>query len=142
MSTTYISIANLQKYDTLLKEFIVDGWYKKGEIDTFIETIEETEENFIDKTVDDLVNYYTKSETYSQEEVNSLISTIPMFAILVVDELPTEDISTTTIYLLRSSEEEQDNLFTEWIYVEDAWEKLGEQNIDFSDYILYDYWNI
>ena len=133
MATTYVSMANLTKYDGLLKQYIVDGWYDKTEIDDFISIIEDREANFIDKTVNDLVNYYTKSETYTKTEVNTLVSAIPKFAIVVVDELPTEDISPTTIYLLRSGEEEH-NLFTEYIYVDNAWEMLGAQKIDLSDY--------
>lgn len=133
MATTYISIANLQKYDLLLKDYIAEGYYDKDEVDAFIATIEETEESFITKSVNDLVNYYTKSETYTKTEVNTLVSEIPKFAIVVVDELPTTGISTTTIYLLRTGDEE-DNLFTEYIYVDGEWEKLGEQRIDLSDY--------
>lgn len=80
-----------------------------------------------------LVNYYTKSETYSQEEINQMVSAIPKFAIEVVDVLPTESISTTTIYLLITGEESQ-NLYTEYIYVNNIWEKLGTQELDLTDY--------
>lgn len=91
-------------------------------------------------TVDDLVNYYTKSETYTQTEVDNLISAIPKFAIKVVDALPTTDISATTVYLLRTSETETGNLYTEYIYAEVStgtyqWEELGTQTIDLSDYV-------
>ena len=86
-------------------------------------------------TVNDLVNYYTKSETYTKTEVNGLISAIPKFAIEVVNALPTTDISTTTIYLLRNSETTGSNLFEEYIYVNNQWELLGSQDIDLSDYV-------
>lgn len=75
----------------------------------------------------DLTNYYTKAET------NELMSKIPKFAIEVVDTLPTENISNTTVYLLKSSEEAL-NLYTEYIYVNEAWEELGAQTVDLSDY--------
>lgn len=133
MATTYVSMANLTKYDTLLKAYIADGWYDKIEIDQFIATIEQRESTFVDRTVNDLVNYYTKSETYTQTEINALISAIPKFAIEVVNELPTEDISPTTIYLLRSGFGSQD-LYTEYIYVNNEWEELGAQSIDLSNY--------
>ena len=86
-------------------------------------------------TVNDLVNYYTKSETYTKTEVNGLISAIPKFAIEVVNALPTTDISTTTIYLLRNSEQTGSNLFEEYIYVNNQWELLGSQDIDLSNYV-------
>lgn len=88
---------------------------------------------FINKTVNDLVNYYKKSETYTQEEVNNLIGAIPKFGIEVVDELPTSNISPTTVYLLTTGQEES-NLYTEYIYVNNTLEKLGEQKVDLTGY--------
>ena len=134
MATTYVSLANLTKYDTLLKAYIADGWYDKIEIDQFIATIEQREANFIDRSVNDLVNYYTKSQTYTKAETNALVSAIPKFSLEVVDELPTEDISLTTIYLLRNDTSEPGNIFTEYIYIDDEWEVLGSQSVDLSDY--------
>lgn len=72
-------------------------------------------------------NYYTK------DQVDEKVSEIPKFAIRVVDSLPTTQISTTTIYLLRHIDEAQ-NLYTEYIYVDGAWEELGAQTVDLSDY--------
>lgn len=89
---------------------------------------------FITATVSDLVNYYTKSQTYTQEEINSKISEIPKFSIQVVNELPTQDISNTTVYLLRWDSPESQNLYTEYIHVGEQWEKLGEQSVDLSGY--------
>lgn len=85
---------------------------------------------YITKNVDDLVSYYDKTE------IDNMISTIPKFSIRVVDELPTEDISPTTIYLLRV---EGDDHFEEWVYIDNEWDKLGDGNIDLSDYATYEY---
>ncbi len=95
----------------------------------------ENDKEFIDKTVDDLANYYLKDETYTREEVKSLLSAIPKFSIQPVDELPTEDISTTTVYLLKYGEDAQD-LYQEYIYVNGNWEYLGSQKVDLSGYAL------
>lgn len=89
---------------------------------------------FVSKAVADLENYYLKSETYTKEEVNHLVSEIPKFAIEVVDVLPITDISATTIYLLKTSTTEEGNLYTEYIYVKGAWETLGTQKLDLSNY--------
>lgn len=104
--------------------------------DTAIKGRVSTLENagYITKAVSDLTNYYKKSETYTQAEVNSLISAIPKFAISVVESLPTGNISTTTIYLLKTSTTETGNLYTEYIYVNSTWEKLGTQTLDLSGY--------
>lgn len=89
---------------------------------------------FITKAVNDLTNYYTKNDTYTKTEVDNKVSTIPKFAIEVVTSLPTTDISSTTVYLVKTGEESQ-NLYTEYIYVNSKWEKLGEQSVDLSGYV-------
>lgn len=89
--------------------------------------------DFITKSVNDLTNYYKKTETYTQTEINQMISAIPKFSIAVVDELPTTDISDTTIYLVKTGESSQ-NLYTEYIYVNNAWEELGTQSVDLTGY--------
>lgn len=76
----------------------------------------------------DLANYYTSAQ------VDQKVSAIPKFAIDVVKNLPTSDISSTTVYLVSSGSETQ-NLYTEYIYVNGKWEKLGTQTVDLSNYM-------
>ena len=77
----------------------------------------------------DLENYYKKTETYSKAEINNKISAIPKFDIKVCEALPDSNISKTTVYLLKSSKEETNNLYDEYIYVNSKWEKLGTQTV-------------
>ena len=101
------------------------------------------DEGFIDNTVNDLVNYYTKSETYNQDEVDQLISAATKLKILVVEELP--DVGdTSTIYLVPiSGSSEEDNFYEEYIYIIEEegsseigrWEKIGTAQVDLSDYM-------
>lgn len=72
-------------------------------------------------------NYYEKTE------IDRLISIIPKFSIEVVNTLPTENISETTVYLLKDNEIDG-NLYTEYIYVDNIWETLGSQAVDLSGY--------
>ncbi len=88
---------------------------------------------FITRAVNDLANYYTKLETYTQAEINNLVSAIPKFAISVVSQLPTKDISPTTIYLVPYSGEPSD-MYKEYIYINNEWELLGIQKTDLTDY--------
>lgn len=90
--------------------------------------------NFIDNTVNNLVNYYKKTETYTQAEVDALISAIVTLNILVVQTLPTQDISTTTIYLVPKQTPETQDIYDEYIYVNNAWEHIGTTQIDLSNY--------
>lgn len=89
---------------------------------------------YITNVVNDLANYYLKSETYTQAEVNSLIGAITTMDIRVVQELPTEDISTTTIYLVPSASAGTGNVYDEYIYVNQNWEMIGTTAVDLSDY--------
>lgn len=65
--------------------------------------------------------------------VDDKISKIPKFETVPVEVLPTENISTTTVYLLKT-EQSQDNLYDEYIYVNGAWELLGSAKINLDGY--------
>lgn len=96
--------------------------------------------NFITNAVSDLLNYYSKSDIDDTvSDLENKISAIPKFKISVVDALPTEDISDTTIYLVKTSTTESGNLFTEYIYVDSDWEKLGTQMLNLAGYATEDY---
>lgn len=94
---------------------------------------------FITKAVEDLINYYTKSAIDDKiTDLENKVSAIPKFSISVVAALPTEDISATTIYLV-STGNDSDNLYTEYIYVDGAWEILGTQKLDLTGYAKEDW---
>ena len=59
----------------------------------------------------------------------------------VVDTLPTENISTSTIYLIPSTKPEAENVYDEYIYVNGNWEHIGSTSIDLSDYVTKTYFN-
>ena len=73
--------------------------------------------------------------TYSKSEIDSKIAAIPTLSYQVVSELPTTDISTTTIYLLaRSSSSSQPDIYDEYLYVNSQWEIIGSTSTDLSNY--------
>ena len=90
---------------------------------------------FIDNTVDNLLNYYKKNETFTKQEVNDLINAITTMDLRVVQALPTEDISRTTIYLVPKAESEIQNAYDEYIYVSNDWEFIGSTDVDLTDYV-------
>lgn len=85
-------------------------------------------------TITPLTNHQSLANYYTKSEVNSQISSIPKFAIAVVTDLPTSNISNTTIYLKKTGDDTQ-NLYTEYIYVNSKWEQLGTQKLDLSGYL-------
>lgn len=95
------------------------------------------DQNFIDNTVNNLTNYYLKSNTYTKTEVNNLISSIVTLNIVVVQALPTTNISQTTIYLVPKSTTQTNNAYDEYINLDgttSGWEKIGDTEIDLSNY--------
>lgn len=69
-------------------------------------------------------------------DIEGMISAVPKFKIDVVDHLPAVGWSLSTIYLVKNTDEQSDNMYTEYIYVENkGWEKLGEQKIVLDDYV-------
>lgn len=96
---------------------------------------------FITRTVADLENYYTKSQTYTKEEINQAISAIPKFKIQAVDSLPTTGMNDTTVYLLKNETTDAENLYEEYIYVNNKWELLGTQKVDLAGYLTIEAFN-
>lgn len=92
---------------------------------------------YITNAVNNLINYYKKSETYTKEQINELVSA--RLLIKIVDELPTSDISTSTIYFLKRKKEPgisqyESDVYDEYIYVDATWELIGNTYVDLSDY--------
>lgn len=87
----------------------------------------------IEKTVTDLVNYYDTSQVYNKAEIRQLIGAINTLTIAVVASLPTTDISATTIYFVGPAT--GTNTYDEYVYVNNTWVKIGDTDIDLTNYI-------
>jgi len=69
--------------------------------------------------------------------LNTTISGLNFINCVVVQTLPTTDISTTTIYLVPKNPSQTDNLYDEYINLTGTsagWEKIGDTEIDLSGY--------
>lgn len=124
----------------------VDNYYTKDEVITELATkanvtdipvvpvnVSEftNDAGYIKNTVDNLIHYYNKADTYTQAEVNTLISNINKLTSQIVDQLPTEDIDTSVIYLIK---QEDTNAYMQYMYINGAWAELGTTQVDLSDY--------
>ena len=69
----------------------------------------------------------------TEAALRSEITAIPKFKIEVVESLPVDNISVSTVYLVKDKSSVGD-LYTEYIYVNGAWENLGKQTVDLSSY--------
>lgn len=73
-------------------------------------------------------NYYDKTA------INGLLEGISTLDIEVVTDLPSSDISTSTIYLKLNASAGANNIYDEYIYVNSQWEIIGSTAIDLSNY--------
>lgn len=106
----------------------------KSKADEALSSIPDTS-TFITKTVNDLTNYYTKTQIDGTvTDLENKISAIPKFSIKVVDNLPTTNISATTVYLVKSTTTSTNDLYNEYIYVGGTWERIGAQTLDLTGY--------
>lgn len=124
----------------------VENYYTKDEVDTAltgkanadaIPTVPvnvselNNDENYIKNTVDNLVHYYNKADTYTKTEINGLISNIKKLTSQIVDELPTENIDSSVIYLIKIGDT---SAYMQHMYINGAWAELCSTQVDLSGY--------
>lgn len=88
---------------------------------------------FITKTVNDLANYYLKSETYTKAEVEALIAAISQFHYEVYAALPATG-EGNVLYLIGPTGSGSDK-YEEYVYANNGWVKIGDTSIDLSGYV-------
>lgn len=104
-------------------------------------------ENYDDTQVRQLIlqtnanfsNYYTKSESYSANEVDTLLRIQRKGQYVVVATLPTASVDTMfKIYLIPSTNSQTSNIKDEYVTLENngsySWEKIGSTSVDLSNY--------
>ena len=56
----------------------------------------------------------------------------------VVESLPTENIKINIIYMLPAQTSEAENIYEEWMYINNKWEMIGSTSVDLSNYYTKD----
>ena len=97
----------------------------------------ENDEGFIKSTVDNLQNYYKKTETYTKTEVTTLIGNLKTIELQVVNTLPTTGQS-NVIYLKKNTGS-GNNSYDEYLWITDTegsrFELIGTTEVDLSTYL-------
>jgi hypothetical protein len=88
----------------------------------------ENDTDFISATVENLTNFYNKNE------VQGLVNAISTFSAVVVTQLPAANISTTAIYLIVKTDNNDNDYYDEYMYINNKWEMIGTTKIDLSNY--------
>ena len=97
----------------------------------------QNDSSFITNTVDNLANYYLKSQTYTQTEVDALIDAAINGRFQKVNVLPATG-EPNVIYLVPKATPETSNACDEYIWQDNAWELIGSTDIDLSGYVTDD----
>ncbi len=66
----------------------------------------------------------------------AVVAALRLMSLAVVQTLPTENISTTTIYLTPKSPSDDNNVYDEYVYINGDWEKIGDTKLDLSGYAV------
>ena len=74
------------------------------------------------------------TQLYTKTEVNNLLDALNTISIQIVETLPTENISTKTIYLVAKANSESGNIYDEYLYTNNAWEHIGDTAVNLLDY--------
>ena len=142
---------SLDKADTALQSFAetdptVPSWAKQPNKPSYnYSEIGNTPDlsGYITKSVDNLVNYYLKSETYTKDEVQQIVNAIKQFTYQLVDVLPAASADTMNkIYLVPSADPQAQNVKDEYITIDNGqeaqtrytFEQIGSTAIDLSGY--------
>ena len=124
----------MAKYIKEIARKLADGSYENVRLGVINISELSNDSNFITNTVDNLSNYYTKTEVYTQAEINELLNAVTTLDIQTITEFP-ENPSTTTIYLKGDAASLGNNKFEEWIYTSNTgWELIGSTYVDLNNY--------
>lgn len=71
------------------------------------------------------------SDYYTKDQIDAIVAALDTLKLEPVAELPTQDISTTTIYLLETA---TPGTYEQYLYLNDTWVLLGSTDVDLSNY--------
>ena len=91
-----------------------------------------TGKNYTTMTAVEGKGYQTSQQV--EQAINSALSGITGIQFSIVEQLPATG-AAGTIYLVQKTVTATGNIYTEWIYVNNKWETLGDTTVDLSDYL-------
>lgn len=130
-----IAISNAKR-NTIYKAFSDLDSITKEEFDSVKSDISKVVESMLTKDTVGKVNGVASLDSNGSVPIEQL-GNIDTTLFLIVRELPTTDIKTNKIYLVPNQDGQGNNVYIEYLYVENVWEKLGEfkPEVDLSEYV-------
>lgn len=121
-----IKLDTLSYYDAKLKLFLANNYAELSDLPV------------VPTTVSSFTNdagYQNASQV--SEAINTAISGITGISFEIVQALPATG-DPGTIYLMLSSSGATGDIYDEYIYINNAWEKIGTTAVDLTDYTTWD----
>lgn len=130
-----IAISNAKR-NTIYKAFSDLDSISKEEFDSVKSDISKVIESMLTKDTVGKANGVASLDSNGSVPIEQL-SNIDTTLFLIVRELPTTDIKTNKIYLVPNKDDQGNNIYVEYLYVENVWENLGEvkAEVDLSEYV-------
>ena len=130
-----IAISNAKR-NTIYKAFSDLGSITKEEFDSVKSDISKVVESMLTKDTVGKANGVASLDSNGSVPIEQL-GNIDTKLFLIVRELPTTDIKTNKIYLVPNQDGQGNNVYIEYLYVDNVWEKLGgfKTEVDLSDFV-------
>lgn len=128
-----IAISNAKR-NTIYRAFSDLDSITKEEFDSVKSDISKVVESMLTKDTVGKANGVASLDSNGNVPIEQL-GNIDTTLFLIVRELPTTDIQSNKIYLVPNQDGQGNNVYIEYLYVEDVWEKVGEfkPEVDLSD---------
>lgn len=133
-----IAISNAKR-NTIYKAFSDLDSITKEEFDSVKSDISKVVESMLTKDTVGKADGVASLDSNGSVPIEQL-GNIDTTLFVIVRELPTTDIKTNKIYLVPNQDGQGNNVYIEYLYVENVWEKLGEfkPEVDLSGYVTSD----
>lgn len=130
-----IAISNAKR-NTIYKAFSDLDSISKEEFDSVKSDISKVVESMLTKDTVGKANGVASLDSNGSVPIEQL-GNIDTTLFLIVRELPTTDIKTNKIYLVPNKDDQGNNIYVEYLYVDNVWENLGEfkAEVDLSEYV-------
>lgn len=130
-----IAISNAKR-NTIYKAFSDLDSITKEEFDSVKSDISKVVESMLTKDTVGKANGVASLDSNGSVPIEQL-GNIDTTLFFIVRELPTSDIKTNKIYLVPNQDGQDNNVYIEYLYVENVWEKLGEfkPEVGLSEYV-------
>ena len=125
-----IAISNAKR-NTIYKAFSDLDSITKEEFDSVKSDISKVVESMLTKDTVGKANGVASLDSNGSVPIEQL-GNIDTTLFLIVRELPTDDIKSNKIYLVPNQDGQGNNVYIEYLYVENVWEKVGEFKPDIN----------